>query len=351
MASRKGVCKMSVAEMQNVVRNASRGFDSVKFTWHGGEPMLAGLEFYETAVETETEITRKNATVFKNTLQTNGTLINGEWLEFFNKNKFSVGVSYDAPPDVQRFQRTMGDPGIEAEISHTITLMREKKFPLSFLCVVTKRNVLRGSEIYRFFSSSGATSYSLLPLMSTPNGRRVEAPTNEELFELYRTTFELWVDPSNETMLTLDPIYSMVQSLLGIPPQLCSFSSSCLKRMVTVAPDGTVMPCGSFSSEEFVLGNVFSEPLIKILSSKKTHKLRKMRSVHVNAKCLKCAYLSLCRGGCREASYWHSGRYDGDYPYCEARQETFRYIQTRIRDIISSGKLKSTPLDVTSSVN
>lgn len=52
----------------------------VTFNWHGGEPLVLGLDFYRKALEYE----RKHAggKVVHNTIQTNGTLLNREWARF-----------------------------------------------------------------------------------------------------------------------------------------------------------------------------------------------------------------------------------------------------------------------------
>ena len=60
--------------------------------WLGGEPTLAGLNFFKEAVQLQWEQTHKH---WINTIQTNATLINQEWAEFFRIHEFKVGVSVD----------------------------------------------------------------------------------------------------------------------------------------------------------------------------------------------------------------------------------------------------------------
>ena len=63
---------------------------SVTFLWHGGEPMVAKLPFFKQAVELQKQY-QKNVQC-SNTIQTNGTLINDEWIKFLKDNKFSVSI-------------------------------------------------------------------------------------------------------------------------------------------------------------------------------------------------------------------------------------------------------------------
>ena len=70
----------------------------VTFCWHGGEPLLAGLDFYEKAVTLQNKY-RGNKQI-ENSLQTNGLLITPEWCDFFRRNNFLIGISLDGPKDI-----------------------------------------------------------------------------------------------------------------------------------------------------------------------------------------------------------------------------------------------------------
>ncbi|MBR0167800.1 MAG: radical SAM protein [Synergistaceae bacterium] len=63
----------------------------IEFAWHGGEPLLAGIEFFREALSLQRKYggSRK----IRNTLQTNATLLDDEYCEFFRANDFLLGVS------------------------------------------------------------------------------------------------------------------------------------------------------------------------------------------------------------------------------------------------------------------
>lgn len=77
--------------------------DSVTFCWHGGEPTLAGLEYFKKAVELQNKYSEGKEII--NTFQTNGTLIDSRWCRFFIENKVLVGLSIDGPEYIHDYNR------------------------------------------------------------------------------------------------------------------------------------------------------------------------------------------------------------------------------------------------------
>lgn len=331
--------KMPIEKINQLVKNCSFGFDEVKFCWHGGEPILAGFDFYKEVIRSQKEINKISKVEFRNVIQTNGLLLTDQWLDFFKENKFSVGISFDAPPEINRLQRANKEGISEVYITDIANKLKQHKMPLNVLCVVSKLNVLKGKEIFDFFNDLGVNSYSLLLMMKTPLANCPEAPTNEDLSELYKTTFELWLKRKHGFRV-VEPIETMVRSLLGEKmPRLCSFGNHCLERMITITPNGNIIPCGSFVSPEFILGDIYKNKLFGALFSQSCDKFRNQRATYIQKSCNGCEFISICRGGCREVAYWHTGEYAGKYPYCESRKETFSYIRNRLKEVMEKSKL------------
>ena len=80
----------------NKVKKYNPRFLTLEYAWHGGEPLLAGLDFYKNIINLQKDIFPKNIH-FVNKIQTNGTLINEDYSKFFKKNNFAIGVSLDGP--------------------------------------------------------------------------------------------------------------------------------------------------------------------------------------------------------------------------------------------------------------
>ena len=101
--------RMSLEMLEQVVRDyiAANDVPEVQFVWHGGEPLVMGLDFYRKALEFQHRYA--GGKTVHNSLQTNGTLITREWARFFKENDFLLGVSIDGPQDIHdRFRRDKG---------------------------------------------------------------------------------------------------------------------------------------------------------------------------------------------------------------------------------------------------
>jgi|GEM_PF-1905263 uncharacterized protein len=337
-ASRRSKSRLSSEEVDRLICNSSLGFDKVEFCWHGGEPLLMGINFYQDAVDLQKKLHQETGTIFKNTMQTNGILLDDNWLKFLSRNKFHIGVSFDAPPDVHLIQRPLVS-GTMSKDDYLQIFQRMTQYQLAVgtLCVVTKRNVNRAEEIFDFYNSAGVTSYSFLPLKTVPHLNCPLPPSNEELFRLYADTFELWMYKPNK-FRRIEPLNTMIRCLLGQHPRSCSFGNPCLKRMIAITPEGYVVPCSALTSDEFILGSIFEHSLGAILSNKKVLDLRNKRDRCIENHCRGCKFISICRGGCRNVAFWKTGFYDGEYPYCESRKKTLEYLCGRLNEIFKKAK-------------
>ena len=77
---------MDDALLERYIRANIEGNNSpvLNFAWHGGEPLLAGKEFFKKAVALQRKYA-EGKTV-ENSIQTNGLLLDDEWCSIFRDN-------------------------------------------------------------------------------------------------------------------------------------------------------------------------------------------------------------------------------------------------------------------------
>ena len=121
-------------------------------TWHGGEPLLAGIDFFRGIVEIENQ---HSDIRFDNRVQTNGTLMTNEFAEFFARHEFSVGFSLDGPESMNNahshYRAGSGNPFTDAlaGLNRYRQVTRTGMIPV--IAVVTSETIKRPDTFYHFF--------------------------------------------------------------------------------------------------------------------------------------------------------------------------------------------------------
>ena len=84
---------MSEVVMENIIKKALEyAQETCTFGFQGGEPPLAGLEFFQKFTDL-VEKFNKNHLAVSYSLQTNGILIDNEWITFFEDKKILIAIS------------------------------------------------------------------------------------------------------------------------------------------------------------------------------------------------------------------------------------------------------------------
>ncbi|MDZ7633490.1 MAG: hypothetical protein U5L72_03225 [Bacteroidales bacterium] len=168
----------------------------VTFVWHGGEPLMAGLDYFLRAVELQRKYAGGKAIL--NSLQTNGIMMNADWCRFFHSNRFLIGLSIYGPRDIHDAYRVnkAGRPSFDKAIA-AVSLMRQYGVEYNTLSVVTNMSEGRGAEVYRFLKSIGSRFMQFLPVVEhiTPdsaNGRPVIARPGTEGSAMAPGAFQRW---------------------------------------------------------------------------------------------------------------------------------------------------------------
>ena len=93
--------RMDDAVLENYVKQyiEAQEVNEVTFAWQGGEPTLMGVDFFRQAIRYQQKYRRPGMQI-QNSFQTNATLLDDEWGEFFKRNRFLIGVSIDGPPEI-----------------------------------------------------------------------------------------------------------------------------------------------------------------------------------------------------------------------------------------------------------
>lgn len=330
--------QMKFETAKNVMQKISGYFPNkhIEFIWHGGEPLLLGKGFYETVVAYQKQIGISSRV--KNSIQTNGILLSRKFMQFFNENDFSVGLSLDGPSAIQNEQRTYSNGKHSFDrVFSALNKVREsdlnKHQPNAYaLAVITRKTLEHIDDFYNFFRDN-RISVKINPLFlsgsaTTPKSSALHL-SPEEYGEVLIYLFERWVN-EKEYIFDIEPFPGILRSFVTGKTELCAFSNTCTTRFLSVDPDGFVTPCGRWSKEDFCLGNINNDSMDVILKSEKYLEYVNSRK-SVEQMCNGCQYFPICNGGCTFSSYIKNNSLsDNDY-YCESYKSLFSFVEKTLQ--------------------
>jgi len=285
----------------------------VTFVWHGGEPLMAGLEYYRKAIGFQQKYAGGKTII--NTLQTNGTLLNADWCRFFHDHNFLIGISIDGPRDIHDAFRVnkAGRPTFD-KVMAGISQMVQYKVEYNTLSVINIKSEGRGAEVYRFLKSVGSRFMQFLPavehVLPAVNGKRpviVKPGTQGSVMAPWSVSapgygrfmtdiFDEWVLSDVGTYFVQAFDMTLAQ-WVGVKPGLCIYSETCGDAVV-VEHNGDVYSCDHFVYPEFKLGNILETELTDLYQSQKQFDFGIRKRNNLPRQCLRCEYYFVCRGEC-----------------------------------------------------
>ena len=292
---------MNDTTLENMVRKAFEEVDyQVNFMFQGGEPTLAGIDFFKRFHNlVEKYNVKKINTTFA--LQTNGTLLNKKWTGLFKEHNYLIGVSVDGNRDTHNaFRIDKSGNGTFAKVKESINLLKKEKIDFNILTVVNKVTAENGKLIYNFFKNNGYRYFQFIPCLDElySKEKKEYTLTDVDYGNFLNDTFELWYeDIMNGRFTSVRYFDNMVKIILGEQPEACDMVGHCNINAI-VESDGSIYPCDFYVLDEYKIGNINDSSFTEILNSEKENQFLSS-SLVVNEKCKKCSYFKLCRGGCR----------------------------------------------------
>ena len=314
--------RMSLDMLETLVREyiAANDVPEVTFNWHGGEPLVLGIGFYRKAVELE----RKYAAgkTVRNTLQTNGTLINQEWASFFRENDFLIGISIDGPQDIHdRYRKDKGGVPTFDKVMRGINILYRTGVQYNTMSTVNKASEGRGLEVYNFLKSLGTRYMQFMPVVEhvkyppLPNGRPdkgarpyIVDPSEDGAViaswsvgslafgKFMCDIFDWWVrnDVGRWFVNLFD---ATLASWCGAMPGTCAYAETCGGNSV-IEHNGDLYPCDHFVYPKYRLGNIYEDDLRTMMTSAAQVKFGIGKRNSLPYKCMKCKFGFACHGEC-----------------------------------------------------
>ncbi|WP_439845061.1 anaerobic sulfatase maturase [Aeromonas veronii] len=347
---------MSDATLKRYIREYIRSQHSqqIDFSWQGGEPTLAGLDFYRNVVAYQQKYA--DGKHITNSFQTNAIGINRQWAEFFAKHNFLVGISVDGLQSVHDAYRVSvnGNPTFE-RVQYAIKLLKEFGVEFNTLTVINDKNWDKGRDTYLALKNLGVNFMQFIPLVElspdslADNNGHYTPMTNPKLMEFsvpahgygrfMADIFDEWCQ-NDVGRVFIRMFDSILAVWMGYPASVCVQSKDC-GQAVIIEANGDLYSCDHYVYHANRLGNIHSQSLVSIVTSKKQNKFGKAKSSRLTSECQQCDVHLLCYGGCPKHRIISipTEKYRHNY-LCPSYRHIFNYtapIMARMADEIRKG--------------
>jgi uncharacterized protein len=345
---------------------AAQSAPEVEFTWQGGEPTLMGVEFFERAVALQKKFSQGKQ--IRNTLQTNGTLLDDAWGAFLKREGFLVGVSLDGPRALNDIAR----PDKQGKSSYDNTLrgmavLSRHGVDFNVLVTVSSANVSHPLEIYRHLKELGANFIQFNPVVervaqpketviglhfavppalslpkvapavaqaaaaqTTPFDNSASSVTSHSVSALaygkfLTAIFDEWIRSDVGTVYVMNFEWALA-SWCQLAPGACIFSARCGKAAI-VEHDGSVYSCDHFMYPQYRLGNLDTDDLSAMMNSPAQKAFGSAKETTLPSDCLSCEFRFACNGECPKNRFIKTADGEAGLNYlCAGYKHYFHHI-------------------------
>jgi len=336
----------------------------VQFNWHGGEPLLMGIDFYRKALELQRKYGAGKT--ISNTIQTNGTLLDARWASFLSDNGFLTGISIDGPQEIHdRYRLDRGGAPTFSKVMQGIEALQRAGAEFNTMTTISRAGEGHGLEVYKFLKSIGSRFMQFMPVVEhvrnplSKSGKEdrsarpvITAPETEgsrlapwsvssTAFGTYMCDiFDEWVKNDVGTIF-VNMFDTALANWCGVESGICAYAETCGGNSI-IEHNGDLYPCDHFVYPEYRLGNLLEDDLKTLMTSSAQVKFGISKRGGLPRKCLKCTYRFACHGECPKHRFNHTDSGEkGLNVLCDGYFRFYKHIEpamNRMKTILEKGE-------------
>lgn len=313
----------TLAQIYTAVFSSQRLRDPITFLWHAGEPLTVGRRFYRDAFALANEINRSYRRRYVHNIQTNATLIDEPWVALFKQHQVLLGVSLDGPAFLHDRQRvTRGGKGTHARVLQGIAHLQRGGLDFEVITVLTDFALDYPDALFDFYVAHGIKGVGfnideIEGIHGTSTYQNENAESRYRGF-MHRFLTRTMIQPDQLRVrefraslpMILDPAVEMGNgegfNNTNVPLQILTINFQ--GDYATFCPELVGTPSADFG--DFVMGNVFTQPIDEIDNNPFFQKVNQAVQAGVSQCKATCDYWSLCGGGSPANKYFETGRLD-----------------------------------------
>ena len=282
--------------VENIFSPLEEG-DAVHLAFQGGEPTLAGLDFFRFFVS---EVERVRGKIHVSyALQTNGMLLDESWCDFFRKHRFLIGLSLDAMQALHDQNRLdASGRGTWARVMAARALLEKHGVEYNILTVLTNALARHPHQLWSWLCRENIRYVQFVPCLGRLDGGPTLFSLRPERYaSFYTQLFRLWSAEFEKGRYRSVKLFDDLVNLFADGSRnACGLTGACMPQIVVEA-DGSVYPCDFYALDEYRVGNLAEEPVDAIYTKAAMADFR-ARPTETLELCVTCPYAPVCGGGC-----------------------------------------------------
>jgi uncharacterized protein len=274
--------------------------ETISFSWHGGEPLMAGKETFRKIIAWQKKFKPEKRTII-NGIQTNGTLIDKEWASFLSAENFAIGLSMDGPGNLHNMNRKTKDnkPTLHQAL-RGFEILRENGILCEILCVVHADNVRYPLVVYNFIRQLGVKYITFLPLIEKQPGTvsgvsRASVPSSD-FGSFLSIIFDEWIE-KDIGCIKIQIFEEAIRPAFNQAHTLCIFKEKC-GGVPVVERNGDFYSCDHFVDKDHKIGNINDGNIADFIDSEKQIAFGEAKLKSLPRYCRECTVRSMCNGEC-----------------------------------------------------
>ncbi len=339
----------------------------VVIAWQGGEPTLMGIDFFRRSVDVVGRYLRPGQRPVY-TIQTNGTLLDAEWAEFFREHDFLVGLSIDGPREIHDAYRIdKGGKGSFDRVMRGLGHLAEAGAEWNALTTIHAADAGHGRAVYRFLRDDcGARFMQFIPIIErltepsavtwrswrdrplyVQHGEEVteRSVTPEQYGRFLIDVFEEWVRRDvGEVYVQMFDV--ALANWVGEPPSLCVHSETC-GLALALEHNGDLYSCDHFVEPEYRLGNIGDTPLRELVASPRQRRFGLGKRDSLPRYCRECDVRFACHGGCPKDRFTRMPEGEPGLNYlCAGYKAFFHHVDRPMRVMSAQLRQGGAPAEI-----
>lgn len=280
--------------------------EKLTLIWHGGEPMLLGIDYFKKAIEFLNIHCKETKHLIQQAIQSNLTMMKQEYIEVFREMGIQyIGTSYEPISNIRGIGKDTNSALYNKKFFEGVNILADNNFGWGFIYVVTKKALSKPLDVFYFLSNLKLSGgFMMNPVLIYGDDKNDLAITPQEYVDFLGEIFPVWWK-NRFRYEGVEPFKSIVKNVVEKGQSLgCVDSGACAHEHMYIGPSGETSQCGRSEDWGIVnFGNIADRSLKEIFSDPKREEFNKRTNYLFENDCAGCRFWKICHGGCPLDSY------------------------------------------------